>query len=161
MTWWERGPVCAVRLCVFLHDSWMDFLDIGYHDQVVYAADVFKTEVGSVTDLSNYDKFFQYIQSICCDISETSVMIIFIFGTLIRYNPLLMLLKCNLVLCDIWVIMAILSLILCICCSIVERNGSILFIFGTVINQNGDWMHVKYILALCQNLAFTRMSIIS
>ena len=51
-----KGPVhlagrLSVRLfsrpCVFLHDGWMDFLDIGYHGQVLWAADACKIELGS------------------------------------------------------------------------------------------------------------------
>ena len=31
----------SVSPCTFLHDSWMDFIHIGYHVQVPWAADVY------------------------------------------------------------------------------------------------------------------------
>ena len=44
--------------CAFQHDGWMDFLHIGYHDQVAWAADACKIEFDSVPNLSRYGQFF-------------------------------------------------------------------------------------------------------
>ena len=44
----------SVSPCAFLHDGWMDFLHIQYHDQVPWAADACKVEVGSMPNLSNW-----------------------------------------------------------------------------------------------------------
>ena len=55
------GPV---RQCLnscphaFLCDGWMDFLHIGYHDQVPWAPDACKTEFDTEQNLSNYGHFF-------------------------------------------------------------------------------------------------------
>ena len=72
----------------FLHDGWMDFFHIGYHDQVPWAVDARKIEFGSVRNLTNYGHFF--INFEFCDIPEKNV-ILFISGTVIRYIVLLML----------------------------------------------------------------------
>ena len=54
----------------------MDFLRIEYHDQVPWAADAFKTEFGSVANLSSYGiYFFRNLEY--CDSSVKSVMIYF------------------------------------------------------------------------------------
>ena len=67
---------------------------------------------------------------------------------------------CKIALCQISVIMAICSYILCVCCNISEKKGLLLLlIFGTVINHNRDLIHVKDTLALYKNVAC--MSIIS
>ena len=42
----------------FLHNGWMDFLHIGYHDQVPWASDAYKSEFMSVPNLTNYGHFF-------------------------------------------------------------------------------------------------------
>ena len=72
------GPVhpsiCPSCLRAFLHDGWMDFLHIGYHDQVPWAADACKTEFGSVPTLTNYGHFFINFLSVCYDMLEKSVM---------------------------------------------------------------------------------------
>ena len=44
--------------CTFLHDGWLDFLHITYHDQVPWAADAGKIKFGSVSNLSNNGYFF-------------------------------------------------------------------------------------------------------
>ena len=64
----------SVRPCAFLHNGWLDFLHIEYNDQVSWAAHACKIEFGSVPNLS------KYILSVCCDISEKNVAILFIFG---------------------------------------------------------------------------------
>ena len=70
----------------------MDIFHIGYHDQIPYATDACKLEFGSVPNLSIYGHF-PYILSVCCDIPEKNVVILFIFGTVIRYQVLFMLVK--------------------------------------------------------------------
>ena len=40
----------SVCPCIFLHDGWMDFLHIWYHDQAL--------KFGSMPNLSNYDNCF-------------------------------------------------------------------------------------------------------
>ena len=84
-----------------------------------------------------------------CDILEMNVVILFILGTVIMYNVLLILVKQHWALYQIWVIMATFSYILCICCDISEKNG-ILVIFVTVSRYHVLTTHVKYHLALCQ-----------
>ena len=69
----------------------MDFLYIEYRDQVPWAADSNKIALGSVLYWSNYGHCF--INVGCCDISEKNVVIYFIFGRVIRYKELLMLVK--------------------------------------------------------------------
>ena len=60
----------------------MNFLHIGYHDQVVWAADVCKIKVGYVPNLSNYGNFFINLE--CFDISKNwSILFIYVFGTVI------------------------------------------------------------------------------
>ena len=51
-------PSVLMSILAFLHDGFMDFLHIGYHDQVPWAADACKTEFGSVLNMSNYGIFF-------------------------------------------------------------------------------------------------------
>ena len=48
----------SVHPHVFLHDGWLNFLHIGYHDQVSWSADACKREFGSVPNFINYDYFF-------------------------------------------------------------------------------------------------------
>ena len=43
----------SVRLRAFHHDGWIDFLHIGYHDQVPWATYVCKIEFGYVPSLSD------------------------------------------------------------------------------------------------------------
>ena len=90
-SWCQAAIHLSVCCRTFLHDGLMDFLHIGYHDQVPSAADVCKIKFGSALNLSNYDNFF--INFELCDISEKSVLILVIFGTGIRYHALLMLVK--------------------------------------------------------------------
>ena len=47
----------SVCSCAFLHDSWMDFLHIRYHDQVPSAADACVIEIDTVPNLSYYGNF--------------------------------------------------------------------------------------------------------
>ena len=103
-----KGPVCP---SVFAHSSMLhygliDFLHIGYHDQVSWSTDACKIEFGSVPNLSNYGYFF-IIFSVCCDVSEKNVVILFIFGTVIRYHLLLLHVKYHLTLCQIREVMPI------------------------------------------------------
>ena len=44
----------------------MDFLHIGYHDQVSRDADSYKIEFGSVPHLSNYGNFFINVECLLC-----------------------------------------------------------------------------------------------
>ena len=48
----------SVRPLAFLYDGWMDFLRIGYHDQVQWVIDVCKIEFGYLPNWSNYGHFF-------------------------------------------------------------------------------------------------------
>ena len=85
-----KGSVCqSVRPRPFLHDGLMAFIHIGYHDQVPLATHACKIEFGSVPNLSNYA--YVFINIYCCDVSEKNVVILFIFGTVIRYHALLIL----------------------------------------------------------------------
>ena len=52
------GRIICSHSLTFLHDGWMDFLHIGYHDQVPWAAFASKIEFGSVLNLTNYSHFF-------------------------------------------------------------------------------------------------------
>ena len=126
----------------------MDFLHIGYCDQVQSATDAHKIEFGSVPNLCNYGNF-SYILSVSCDISEKTVVILFIFGTVIRYHALHMLGKWLLALCHTWVLITTFSYILCVC-YITEKSRLLLLIFGTVIRDHVLLMHVKYSLVVCQ-----------
>ena len=56
-------PSSCLSSCplAFLHDGWMDYLHIEYHDQVSRAADARKIEFGSVPHLTNYGHFFHKI----------------------------------------------------------------------------------------------------
>ena len=120
---------------LFLHDGLIDFLHIRYHEEVPWAADACKIEFGSVPHLSNCG-YFSYIVSVCCDISATNVVIfLFIFGTVIRYHVLLMIVKQHLAMCQIEVIMATFYYILCICCAISKTNWLILSILGRVFKS--------------------------
>ena len=84
----------SLHIC---HDGWLDFHHIWYHDQVPCAANAHKTEFSSVSNLSNYGNFFIHFFSVCCDISEKNVEILFVqciwwfcsynvFGKVIRYH---------------------------------------------------------------------------
>ena len=58
-----KSPVChsvhlSVRPRVLLHDGWMDFLHIRYHDQVPWTANACKIEFGSVPNLTKLWLFF-------------------------------------------------------------------------------------------------------
>ena len=53
-------------------------------------AHVCKIALGSVPNLSNYSHFFLHFVVICCDISEKRGFILFIIGTVIRYDVLWM-----------------------------------------------------------------------
>ena len=57
----------SVHPRAFLYDGRMDFVHIGYHDQVLWAADTCKIEFGSVPNLSNYGNLFKD-SSVYCDI---------------------------------------------------------------------------------------------
>ena len=111
--------------------------------------------------------------SSCCDISEKKNMVIlFTFGTVIRYHVLLMLVKYHLALCHIWVIMAT-CYIVCMFVVIIQRrmdwyiyiwysNQWILFMLGTLINLHRVLVNITYSLALCQNrVLMSIMSIMS
>ena len=54
---YERVVHQSVHPCIFLHDLWMDFLHIWYHDQVPWATDAYKIKYGSVPNLSNLGIF--------------------------------------------------------------------------------------------------------
>ena len=77
----------------------MDLLHIGYHGQVLWAADACKLELGFVPNLSNYGYIFLYILIVCCDISEMNLVILFIFDVVIRFYALLMHIKLHLAMC--------------------------------------------------------------
>ena len=51
----SRPPV---RPHAFLNGGWMDFVYIGYRDQVPSADDFCKREFGSVSNVSNYGNYF-------------------------------------------------------------------------------------------------------
>ena len=67
--WWlniGKGPVSpSVHPHAFLHNDWMDFLHIGYHDQVSWGADACKIVFGSVPNLYNYGYFFINFEFFC------------------------------------------------------------------------------------------------
>ena len=67
------------------------------------------------------------------DISEKNVLILFIFGTVIRYRVVY---ACKTVVHVPNLSMATFSYILGVCCDISEKNGLILFIFGTLIKYH-------------------------
>ena len=48
----------SVRPRTFLHDGWVDFLHITYHDQVPWAGNAGEREFGSVANLTNYGNVF-------------------------------------------------------------------------------------------------------
>ena len=50
----------------FHHDGCMDFLHIGYHDQLQRVAHSYKMQFGSVPNLSNYDYFFLNYECLLC-----------------------------------------------------------------------------------------------
>ena len=75
----------------FLHEGWIDFLHIGYHDQESWAADVCKIEFRSVLNLNKYGYFFRNLE--CLLLYFRYVVIFFIFGTVIRYHALFVLIK--------------------------------------------------------------------
>ena len=102
---------------------------------------------------------FSYIWSICCDIADKNELILFLFGTVIRYNVLLTHVKYPLGSMPNVSNYTNIFLKFYVYNDISEKNGLILVIFGTVINHNRDLMHAKYTLTLCQKVAF--MSIIS
>ena len=79
--------------CAFLHDGRMDFLHIRYHGQVSWATDACKIEFCSVPNLSIYGHLKNNFECLLfhSDISMKTVVILFIFGTGIRYHALLML----------------------------------------------------------------------
>ena len=49
-----------------LHDGWMGFLHIGYHDQVPWVADAFKIEIGIVSNFSNYGHYMHFVMNLVC-----------------------------------------------------------------------------------------------
>ena len=137
------------NLYAFLYNGWMDFLHIGYDDQVPWGADACKMECDSVPHMSNcgyfvinFECWLWYLGEECNDLS--------IFGTVIRDNAVCMLLNQHLALCQISVIVNTFSYILCICCYISKKNGLLLFIIGTVIRYHMLPTHIKYHLAICQ-----------
>ena len=69
----------------------MDFVHIGYHNQVLWAADSRKAEFGSVQNFSNYCNCFNKVRVFV--VISQSGMIFFIFGTVIGYDAVLMLVK--------------------------------------------------------------------
>ena len=73
----REGSSPSVHPCAFLHDGWIDFLHVGYHDQVPWAADAWQTEFGSVPNLSNYVNFFNTFRVFVVISQEKSVMIFF------------------------------------------------------------------------------------
>ena len=88
------SPSICLSLCshAFLNDGWIDFLHIGYHDQVPRVADSSIIEFGSVPNLSNVCYFFIDFECLLCYLSN-NVVILFIFSTVVRYNVLLMFVK--------------------------------------------------------------------
>ena len=141
--------------CCDISDRNVVTVPIWYSYQVWCIAPTCKITFGSVTNLSNYGHFF--IQFVCLLISLRRMWWFCSYLVKLPGTKLIMLLKFNLALCQIWVIMAICSYILSVV--IARKWMLILFIFGTVIHHNKACMHVKYALARCQNVTF--MSIIS
>ena len=86
----REGSSPSVLPHAFLHDDWMDFRHIGYHDQVEWAADVSKIEFGSVPNWSNFG-FKKNTFTVFIVISQRRSF--FIFGTVITHDALLMLVK--------------------------------------------------------------------
>ena len=90
----------SVSLTSHIPPWWMDGFS-SYWVQwsgTMCTADVFKIKFVSEPNLSNYGSFFITFE--CCAISEKNVVILLIFGTVIKYQALLMLVKYHLVLCQ-------------------------------------------------------------
>ena len=68
-----------------------------------------------------------------CNNYKKNVVVVFTSGTVIRYDALLRFVKYHLVLCQIWVIVANCSYILCICCDISKKG--LIFIHIWYSNQ--------------------------
>ena len=68
------------------------FVHIWYSYQVQYIPHACKIEFDSVSNLSNYGHCFTLL-CICCDVSETNDLMLFIFSIIIKYHVLLMLVK--------------------------------------------------------------------
>ena len=54
------SPSICPRVC--LHDTWLDFLHVWYHDQVQWAVDACKIELGCMTNFSNCVHFFIHFE---------------------------------------------------------------------------------------------------
>ena len=93
-----KGPVhLSVHLSVhphtFLHDGWMDFLHIGYHDQVPCVVEVWKITFGSVPNWSNYGYLFINVECLLRYLRVECDEFVHICGTVIKYHASLMLVK--------------------------------------------------------------------
>ena len=131
----------SVHPCAFFHDNWIDFLHIGYHDQVPWATGAYKIEFGSMPHLSNYGNFpilleclLWYLREECSDF----VNICYSYQVLCSCLK-----KCHLALYQIEGIMTMFSYILCICCDISKKNGLILYIYDKVIRYYVLITHFK------------------
>ena len=71
----------------YLREEYGDFFHIGYSYQVSCFAHACNIAFGSLPNLSNCG---QFVIHLCCDISDENGLILFIFGTVIRYHVLLM-----------------------------------------------------------------------
>ena len=142
------GPSVSPSICpLFPQDGWMDYFNIQYHIG----------NHGLQKDI-NYNLALNKVG-------------VFLFGTVLRYYVLLMLVlvllmnvKQHLAHCEIIVIMASFShTFYGFFCNISGDRGLILFIFGVCVYSNqpqeSNVMHVKHSMSLCQNVAL--MSIIS
>ena len=118
---------------------------IWYHDQLPWVTNVYKIKFGCVANLSNYGYFS--IKFECCDISEKNVVILIIFGIVIRYNVLAMFVKQHLAQCPIceqlWALFH-----KCVFIVISGRTVLIILIFGTIISYHVLLTYVKYPLAI-------------
>ena len=83
-----------------------------------------------------------FLKYVCCDISEENVLILFIFGTMINHDRILIHVKYTLALCQNVAVMSIVSYMY-VCSDISELNLWILFILATVINHHRSLMHKK------------------
>ena len=66
---YRKGSSQSVHLSVyhraFLHDGWMDFLHIGYHDQVPWTTNACKIEFVSIPNCSNCGYIFINFDYLC------------------------------------------------------------------------------------------------
>ena len=150
----RKGSSPSVRLSVhlhaFLHDGWIDFLHIKYHDQVSWATDACETEFGSVPNLSNYGYFFInldfWLWYLCKECGVVHICYSFYvqciahackiaFGSMPNSGGVIN--------------MATFSYILCICCGITAKNGLILFKFGNQVPCVANTCKISFGSMLC------------